>query len=57
MMALLLNLLALAVTFVGGLLIMIYGWGLTPVSWGWVVGGWFFSIIVAGFLQYASKNI
>lgn len=23
----------------GSILIMIFGWGLKPVSWGWVIGG------------------
>ena len=22
-----------------GIMVMIFGWGLTPVSWGWIVGG------------------
>jgi hypothetical protein len=22
-----------------GILVMIFGWGLQPVSWGWIIGG------------------
>ena len=25
--------------FVIGVLVMISGWGLEPVSWGWIIGG------------------
>ncbi len=27
------------VAFVIAMLVMIYGWGLTPVSWWWIIGG------------------
>ncbi len=26
--------------------VLIYGWGLDPVSWGWIVGGGFFGQIL-----------
>jgi len=32
-------LLLLGFSAVLGVLVMIYGWGLTPVSWWWIIGG------------------
>jgi len=29
------------------ILTMIYGWGLTPKSWGWIIGCGFFGVIFA----------
>lgn len=29
--------------FIIGILVMIFGWGLEPQSWGWIIGGTFFS--------------
>lgn len=29
-----------------GILVMIFGWGLTPVSWPWIIGGMTFSFLL-----------
>ena len=28
-------------------LVMIYGWGLEPTHWGWIVGGYFWMMFVS----------
>jgi hypothetical protein len=56
-MNILLNLLSVVVIFVCGILIMIYGWGLTPASWGWIIFGNIFTVVVASVLQVAAKRI
>lgn len=37
--------------FIVSLVVMIFGWGLHPASWGWIIGGviaqWFFMIILS----------
>jgi hypothetical protein len=55
--SLLLHLLAYAVMFIGGVLIMIHGWGLTPVSWGWIIFAPFVIAIIYGFLIWLAQNI
>lgn len=32
--------------FIVGILVMIYGWGLIPMSWGWIISGYFISIFL-----------
>ena len=34
-----------------GILILIHGWGLQPVSWGWIVGGGIGSAILGAMFQ------
>lgn len=53
----LLHLLAFVVTFVGGILIMIYGWGLTPVSWGWIIVAPFVIALIYSVLIWLGQNI
>lgn len=45
------------VIFVGSILIMIYGWGLTPVSWGWIIFGHIFTVGMGATLQLAAKQL
>jgi hypothetical protein len=49
--------LAFAVTFIGGILIMIYGWGLTPVSWGWIIVAPFVIALLYSVLIWLGQNI
>lgn len=56
-MGILLALLSWATIFVGGILIMIYGWGIQPVSWAWIIFGHFFIVVLAATLQFVAKNI
>ena len=56
-MGVILYLMSTVVIFVTGILVMIYGWGLTPVSWGWILFGNFFGILIAAVLQVAAKSI
>lgn len=38
------------------ILVMIYGWGLTPVSWWWIIGGGVgLRLIIAAF-EYLNKE-
>ena len=39
-------LLVLPLTTAVGILVMIYGWGLQPVSWAWIIGGYFAMFIL-----------
>jgi len=41
-----LHFLALASSFGIGILTMIFGWGVQPQSWGWILGGLFCSLII-----------
>ena len=34
-----------------GILIMIFGWGLVPQSWGWILGGGVVSTLIAAVFQ------
>lgn len=47
----LMNLIAMALWIVGigfSWLTMIYGWGLEPKSWGWIIGGTGASLVAMG---------
>lgn len=57
MLSVLLYLISAVVIFVGHILVMIYGWGLEPNSWGWILFGNFVSILIAAILQVAAKSI
>lgn len=39
-----------------GVLIMIFGWGLQPVSWGWIIGGGTFGAFLGALFQLADKK-
>ena len=41
----------LIAVFVLSLGVMIYGWGLQPVSWVWIIGGWFGVIGITACLE------
>lgn len=36
-----------------GIAVMIYGWGLQPVSWGWILGGGIGGALVGALFQLA----
>lgn len=36
-----------------GILVMLYGWGLQPVSWGWIIGGGIGGSLLAASFQLA----
>lgn len=44
-----------ALAFVVGLGVMVFGWGLRPVSWGWIVGGGVFGQVVIALMQAIVK--
>lgn len=56
-MGVLLYLISAVIIWVGGILVMIYGWGLTPVSWGWIIFGNIGIVLMAAILQTAAKSI
>lgn len=37
--------------------ILMYGWGLTPISWSWIIGGNILQIILVGCMQGVAKEI
>ena len=48
-------LLGWSVAIIFGILIMIYGWGLEPQSWWWIIGGGVFIRLIAEFIVQISK--
>ena len=44
---LLLGIFSIVILVTGHILIMIFGWGLLPISWGWVIGG----LLITGFIS------
>ena len=32
-------------------LVMIFGWGIEPVSWGWIVGGYLATAVIGAMFQ------
>ena len=38
-----------------GILIMIFGWGLTPVSWGWILGGGMLQVFIVGLFSLGKE--
>ena len=42
----LLTIVFLVASFIVNILVMIYGWGLAPVSWLVIIGGGLFSIVI-----------
>jgi len=43
-MKIIITLFIFVITVVVSILVMIHGWGLTPQSWWWIIGGAFFQI-------------
>ena len=39
-----------------GILVMIYGWGLTPQSWWWILGGGVGIRFIVEIMQYLVKE-
>jgi hypothetical protein len=56
-MSIILNLIAVLIMLIGGILVAIFGWGLTPQNWGWIIFGNLTTIVIAGFLQVAAKQL
>jgi hypothetical protein len=40
-----------------GYLIMIFGWGLTAQSWGWILGGSFVNVLLAAVFTTAKEEL
>ena len=38
-----------------GILVMIFGWGVEPVSWGWILGGTFIASFVGALVQLVEE--
>ena len=51
MIKFLLSLIGFGIAFGLSILVMIYGWGLQPVSWGWILGGGLVSALLGGLFQ------
>lgn len=51
----LLSIVGFAIAIATTILVMIHGWGLEPVSWGWIIGGGVVGSIIAGLFQLAEK--
>jgi len=49
--------LMLILAFVVGLCVMIWGWGLTPQSWGWIIGGALFNIVGYALMGFLGKDL
>lgn len=49
----LLTLIGFGITFSMGILVMIYGWGLQPVSWGWIIAGGLVGTFLGAIFQFA----
>ncbi len=49
-------LLGLSISIGCTILVMIHGWGLTPKSWVWIVGVYFFIQFVAGAIFALAKD-
>ena len=39
-----------------GICVMMYGWGVQPVSWGWIIGGSMFGRVIVETLGHISKE-
>jgi uncharacterized BrkB/YihY/UPF0761 family membrane protein len=42
-------------SFTVGVLTMIYGWGLHPRSWSWIIGGAFAVALLAALVQWIMR--
>jgi hypothetical protein len=51
--ALLLVILVLGCTFGVNVWVMICGWGVSPASWGVIIGGWLISLFLLVVLEFA----
>lgn len=45
-----------ALAVIIGILVMMYGWGLKPVSWGWIIFGGVFGRIMSEIIGIISKG-
>lgn len=50
----LLILIGFAITFATGILVMMFGWGLQPVSWGWIIGGGLVGIFIGSLFSLST---
>lgn len=41
----------MACSFASGIWILSYGWGLTPQSWGVIIGGFFIQMVIMMMIQ------
>lgn len=53
----LLSLVGYFVALVLGICIMLFGWGLTPYSWGWIIGGGIGASLLGALFQLTDKDI
>lgn len=37
-----------------GILVMMFGWGLEPASWGWIIGGGIGGSLLGALFQFAN---
>lgn len=56
MTRLLLSLIGFGIAIGLGVAIMIHGWGLKPVSWGWIIWGGIGSAVLAAIFQMADNK-
>lgn len=40
-----------------GILVMIYGWGLEPKSWPWIIGGGIFGRTAVGIMELMNERL
>jgi len=56
MSSIIISLILYILAIVIGIQTMIHGWGLTPVSWGWVIGAGIFGQFMIIILQALTKE-
>ena len=56
-LGLFLYLISIVVVFGSGILVMIYGWGIEPVSWAWIIFGNMIGIAISAIIQSAASAI
>lgn len=42
--------------FTGNFLTMIYGWGIEPENWGWIIAGTLWTLIMSFFVREVSED-
>jgi hypothetical protein len=55
--AILFAIISYATIIIGNILIMIYGWGVQPVSWWWIIGGYSLFSGVSAVFQAVMKKL